>query len=89
MPTRNVSLTSEQDAFIDELLRTGEYGNASEAIRDALRALRQRRAEEALRLERLRRSIDVGLGDLDRGDYEEVEEADLEAWLDRRDAPRP
>jgi antitoxin ParD1/3/4 len=85
MPTRNISLTPEQDAFIDEMLRTGVYRNASEAVRDALRALQQRRAEEALRLEALRRSIAAGLADLERGDYEEVDDADLEDWLDRVD----
>jgi len=83
MPTRNVSLTPEQDAFIDEVLAKGEYQNASEAVRDAIRALQRRREEEALKLERLRRSIDIGLADLDRGEYEDVEDADLEAWLDR------
>ena len=50
---------------------------------DAIRALRQRRAMDALKLERLRRSVDTGLADLDRGDYEEVDDAELEAWLDR------
>jgi antitoxin ParD1/3/4 len=83
MPTRNVSLTPEQDAFIDEMLKAGVYRNASEAMRDAIRALQQRRAEEALKLERLRRSIDAGLADLERGDYDEVDDADLEDWLDR------
>jgi antitoxin ParD1/3/4 len=83
MPTRNISLTPEQDAFIDEMLKAGVYRNASEAMRDALRALQQRRAEEALKLERLRRSIDVGLADLERGDYEDVDDAGLEDWLDR------
>ena len=90
MPTRNISLTPEQDAFIDEMLKTGEYRNASEALRDAIRALQRRRAIDALKLERLRRSIDAGLADLDRGDYEEIDDADLEAWLDRLvDATRP
>jgi antitoxin ParD1/3/4 len=83
MPTRNVSLTPEQDAFIDEMLEAGEYRNASEAMRDAIRALQQRRAIEALKLERLRQSIDTGLADLERGDYEDVDDAELEAWLDR------
>jgi antitoxin ParD1/3/4 len=82
MPTRNISLTPEQDAFIDEVLEAGEYRNASEAMRDAIRVLRQRRAEDALKLEALRRSIDAGLADLDRGDYEEVDDAELEAWFD-------
>ena len=83
MPTRNISLTPEQDAFIDEMLEAGEYRNASEAMRDAVSALQHRRAMDALKLERLRRSIDTGLAELDRGDYEEVDDADLEAWLDR------
>jgi antitoxin ParD1/3/4 len=89
MPTRNVSLTPEQDAFIDEVLEKGEYRNASEAMRDALRALQQRRAEDALKIERLRKALDAGIADIERGDYEEVDDADLEAWLDRLvDAPR-
>ena len=50
---------------------------------DAIRALRQRRAMDALKLERLRQSIDMGLAELDRGDYEEVDDAELEAWLDQ------
>jgi antitoxin ParD1/3/4 len=79
MPTRNISLTPEQDAFIDEVLEAGEYRNASEAMRDAIRALQQRRAIEALKLERLRQSIDTGLADLERGDYEDVDDAELEA----------
>ncbi len=39
MPTRNISLTAEQDAFVQEVVEAGEYQNASEAIRDALRVL--------------------------------------------------
>lgn len=83
MPTRNINLTPEQDAFIEEAVKSGDYQNASEAVRDAIRALQQRRAIDALKIERLRRSIDAGLADLDRGDYEEVDDADLQAWLDR------
>ena len=83
MPTRNISLTPEQDAFIDEVLKAGEYRNASEAMRDAIRALQQRRAEEALKLEKLRLAIQQGVAALDRGDYTEVEDEDLEVWLNR------
>ncbi|MCK6450085.1 MAG: type II toxin-antitoxin system ParD family antitoxin [Alphaproteobacteria bacterium] len=82
MPTRNISLTPEQDAFIDEMLRAGEYRNASEALRDAIRALQQRRAEEALKLEKLRLAIRQGVAALDRGEYTEVEDEDLDAFLD-------
>jgi antitoxin ParD1/3/4 len=39
MPTRNISLTPEQDVFIGEMLKAGEYRDAREAMREALRAL--------------------------------------------------
>ena len=87
MPTRNISLTPEQDAFIDEMLEAGEYRNASEAMRDAIRALQQRRAEEALKLDKLRLSIQGGVAALDRGEYAEVEDEDLDAYLDNLAAP--
>jgi antitoxin ParD1/3/4 len=82
MPTRNISLTPEQDAFIEEMLKAGEYRNVSEAMRDAVRSLQQRRNEEALKLEKLRLAIKQGLAALDRGDYTEVEDEDLDTYLD-------
>lgn len=80
--TRNNSLMPEQNSFIDELLKAGEYGNASEAMRDAIRALQHRRAEEALKLDKLRVSIQQGVAALDRGDYTEIDDERLDAYLD-------
>jgi len=82
MPTRNISFTSEQDAFIDEIIEAGEYQSASEAVRDAIRALQQRRAEDALKLERLRLAIQVGVEALERGEYTEVADEELDDYLD-------
>ena len=82
MPTRNISLTPEQDAFIEEAVKSGEYQNASEAVRDALRALQQRRREDALKLEALRRQIDAGIAALEKGEFTEVAEAELDAYID-------
>ncbi len=76
MPTRNISLTPEQDAFIEEAVKSGEYQNASEAVRDALRALQQRRREDALKLEALRKQIDAGVGALDRGEFTEIDDTE-------------
>jgi antitoxin ParD1/3/4 len=87
MPTRNISLTAEQDAFVEEVVEAGEYQNASEAIRDALRVLQQRRREDSLRLKVLRARIKAGVDALDRGDFAEVEGADLEAYLERLTLP--
>ena len=87
MPTRNISLTAEQDAFVEEVVEAGEYQNASEAIRDALRVLQQRRREDSLRLKALRAQIKVGTDALDRGDFAEVDDVDLEAYLERLKMP--
>lgn len=82
MPTRNISLTSEQDAFIEKAVKSGEYQNASEAMRDALRALQQRRREDGLKLKVLRAHIRAGLDDLERGEFTEIADADLDRHLE-------
>src|SRR5437016_421892 len=66
MPTRNISLTAEQDAFVEKLVEAGEYQNASEAVRDALRTLQQRRREDSLKLKALRMHIKAGADALKR-----------------------
>ncbi len=83
MPTRNISLTPEQDAFIEKAVKSGEYQNASEAVRDALRALQQRRREDALKLAALQMQIKAGVDALDRGEHTDVPDTDLEAYLER------
>jgi antitoxin ParD1/3/4 len=83
MPTRNISLTTEQDAFVEKLVNAGEYQNASEAVRDALRVLEQRRREDELKLKALRIQIKAGIDAIKRGDFAEIEEADLEGYLER------
>jgi antitoxin ParD1/3/4 len=82
MPTRNISLTPEQDAFIERAVKSGEYQNASEAVRDALRALQQRRREDALKLKALRMQIKAGVDALERGEFVEVSDADLDGYLE-------
>jgi antitoxin ParD1/3/4 len=81
VPTRNISLTREQDAFVDEVVESGDYQNASEAVRDALRALQQRRREDAVKVEALRAQLKVGVDALRRGDATLVDESDLENHL--------
>lgn len=82
MPTRNVNLTAEQDAFVEEAVRTGKYQNASEAVRDAVRGWQERLKADELKLDVLRTQIKIGMEALDRGAFTEVDEADLNATLD-------
>jgi antitoxin ParD1/3/4 len=83
MPTRNVSLTPEQDKFVEKMVQAGDYQNASEAIRDALRTLWQRRQEDALKLKALRMHIKAGTDALEREDFTEMEGTDIEAFLEK------
>ena len=82
MPTRNISITAAQDRFIEEIVQSGEYQNASEAIRDAVRALQQRRAEDAARIKRLRGELQVGIDALERGDFVELDESEIDGFFD-------
>jgi hypothetical protein len=54
---------------------------------DAIRALKQRRAMDALKLEKLRVAIQQGVAALDRGEFTEVGDEDLDAYLDDLAAP--
>lgn len=80
MATRNFNLTERNSAFIEECIASGEYANASEVARAALALLEHQRAERALRLERLKREVRIGLDQLERGEYIEVADKDLEAY---------
>ena len=82
MPTRNINLTAEQDAFVEEVIRTGKYQNASEAMRDALRGLQLRLKTDELKLDLLRTQVKAGLDALERGAFTEVDDGDLDATLD-------
>lgn len=83
MPTRNVVLTARQERLVAELVTSGRYQNASEVLREGLRLLEQREAEDAARLQALREAAAAGLAALDRREYTELDGPDeLEAHLD-------
>ena len=88
MSTRNISLTDELDAFVEKVVKSGDYQNASEAVRDALRLLQQRCREDALKLKALRAQIKAGIDALDRGEFVEVDDTELEDYLEGLPAPR-
>ena len=58
MPTRNVVLTNQQADMVEKLVHSGRYQNASEVLREGLRLLERREAEESAKLEALRGALD-------------------------------
>jgi antitoxin ParD1/3/4 len=52
--TKNISLPTELEAYVDAKVAAGEYAHASEVVRDGLRLLMR---EEAEKLEWLRNAI--------------------------------
>jgi antitoxin ParD1/3/4 len=82
MPTRNVVLTKHQEKLIEALVGSGRYQNASEVLREGLRLVEQRAAEDAAKLEVLREAATAGFGALDRGEFKEFDSIDeLQAYL--------
>jgi len=82
MPTRNVVLTERQADLIETLVESGRYQNASEVLRDGLRLVEQREAEDTSRLKALRAAARLGVGALDQGDFKEFRNTeDLQAYL--------
>jgi len=69
MPTRNVVLTDHQADLVEGLVSSGRYQNASEVLREGLRLIETRDAEEQARLEALRDAVQVGIDDIEAGRY--------------------
>lgn len=69
MPTRNISLSDQFDSFIAASIEEGRYGNASEVVREGLRLLQQREAEDRAKIEWLRGAAQEGIDAIERGEY--------------------
>lgn len=81
MPTRNVVITDRQQSFIDEVVATGEYQNASEVLREGLRMVEQSRESRRVKLELLRQAAQKGWDDLDAGRYVEGDVDDIRSVI--------
>ena len=75
MPTRNVVLTDHQATFVEQLVASGRYQNASEVLREGLRLIERLEQEEAARP-----GAHVGIADIDSGKFRAFDAADA---LDR------
>ncbi len=68
----NFSLTPSLEQFVRDRAESGDYNNASEVVREALRLLKRLEEQRALRTEQLRLAIREGDQALERGDFTDV-----------------
>ena len=76
MPTRNVNLPEKLDKFITAKVEAGDYANASEVMRTALRLLERDEREYEEKMTALRSAIAEGdaSGDAEEGVFERIRE---------------
>ena len=67
MPTKNVNLTDHYSQFVEQLVASGQYKNASEVFRAGLRLLEQSNAAEEQKLSLLRSLAQQGFDEIDQG----------------------
>jgi antitoxin ParD1/3/4 len=76
MPTRNVVLTEHQADLVERLVASGRYQNASEVLREGLRLVEVREAEDKARLKALRDAARIGIADIEAGRFRTFESPD-------------
>ncbi len=81
MPTRNVVLSEHQHDFVETLVRTGRYQNASEVLREGLRLIEERERIEAAKLDALKRAASQGWSDIAAGHYTVVADNQLDDFI--------
>jgi antitoxin ParD1/3/4 len=79
MATMNVSLSDEFVTFVEGEVASGDYGTASEVVRDALRLLRRERAAREEKLVILRREVGIGVAQAQSGRLSKRSVADIAA----------
>lgn len=82
MAKHTVVLTEHFTRYIEQAVADGHYADANELLQDALRLHEERREEHALKLQRLREAVRVGLDQLDRGEYRQFSVDEIDSVMD-------
>ena len=77
MPTMNVSLPKALAEFVEEAVASGQYGTASEVVRDGLRLLRQEREAHEERIAILKREVQRGVDQIEAGQLSDLSIPDI------------
>ncbi len=84
MDLANLPLPPELEAFVVSKVTSGEYPSQIAVVHDALALLQRRDRARAVRLDELRKMIQVGLDQLDRGEGEPFDVEEIKAEIQRR-----
>ena len=80
MANVHVSLNPKVELYLENLLAGGSYTSKSEVINEALREMEKRDLTYQTRLAVLRKELQIGLDQVEKG---EVEDVSLQQMLDR------
>jgi len=64
----NVHLTPKLEQFVQAKVRSGRYNSVSEVVREALRLMEQKDELRTIQLQELRKRMDKGLAQAERGE---------------------
>ena len=79
----NFSLTPALEQFVRDRANSGDYNNASEVVREAIRLLKRLEEQRALKTERLRAAIRDGKEAVARGDYTDLNsDEEIDAFIE-------
>lgn len=70
----NVSLSPELEQLIEAKVKSGMYNSASEVIRAGLRLLQEQDELRQIRLRELKREVQKGLDEIERGEVVDGDE---------------
>lgn len=75
--TMNISLTDELAAIVNAKVQSGLYNNASEVMREGLRALIAQEEKRLLERDLIRKHIMQGLEQAERGEFSSLSVMDI------------
>ena len=80
----NVSLTPALEKLVNDRVRSGMYSSASEVVREALRLLNDQEKLRRQKLEDLRKEIQIGIDQIERGEGVPLDIGKIKARLRKR-----
>ena len=87
---RNISLTNELGAFVDEQVKSGRHVSSSEVVREALRRYQDDTRREQAHLDYIQKLAEKGEVDIAAGRYVELRTPDeVRAHIRNSSARRP